>query len=124
MHAPRFVPKLHSFLVSFVGNALGFGLAVVALGGVDGSPAGTLAAAAISAGSGLVIDLGVSGQRHDVLWMVASLLWLVVDPLIASYLAPGYSVHGAEALLGLIVLVTASGLIVGRASPWRSRWSP
>jgi len=120
----RFSPNVHAVAVTFAGALLGFGVAVAALGAVSGSWTGILSAAAILTATGAIVDIGVRvpGHSHDVLWLVASLLWFVVGVPIAAYLAPDYTVLGFGANVLVIVIVTVCEVSASRASPWRTRW--
>ena len=124
MYAQRFVPGLHSVALSFLGGAFGLWLASAVLGAVTGSWIGILAAAGILTATGFVVDFGlrVSARQQDVLWTVASLLWFIIGVPVAAYLAPGYSLRGLGTNAMVIFIVTASEVVVGRASPWRTRW--
>ncbi len=120
----RFSPRIHSVAVTFAGDLLGFGVAASALGAVSGSWSGILSAAAILTATEGIIDVGIrgSGHSHDVLWLVAALLCLVVGVPVAAFLAPNYAVHGFGVNVLVIVIVGVCEVSVGRASPWRTRW--
>jgi hypothetical protein len=119
-----FAPEFHTLILTFIGGALGFGLASALLETVSGSWSGTLAAAVCLTASGFVVDFGirVSHPRRSMLWLVASLLWFTIGVPVAAYLAPGYSLHGFTTTVTVIVIVWICDMAVGRASPWRTRW--
>jgi hypothetical protein len=115
----------------FVAGVLGFGAAVVLIGGASGRPVGVIVCAALYATSGAFVDLAMRaapvGDVTDrcfakALWVIASVLWLVVVVPLAALIAPDYRLNGAFANLATIVIVMIADSAVGRASPWRMRW--
>jgi hypothetical protein len=124
VYSRGFAPEVHTLFLTFIGGALGFGLASAVLGPVSGSWSGALAAALFLTATGFVVDFGirVSHPRGSMPWFVASLLWFAIGVPIAANLAPGYSLHGFETTVTVIVIVWICDVSVSRASPWRTRW--
>ena len=121
----------HTVVVTFLAILVGFETSIQLISGASGNALGSVEAAGVYTATGLIVDFGIRfGRRHrgtergtsEVLWVVASVLWLIVGVPVAALLAPHYRLHGLAATFVAVVIVLAVDFVVGRASPWRLKW--
>jgi hypothetical protein len=130
---PRFLAaQAHTLGITFVASILGFAVATQLVTGASGSAVGCAASAAAYTFVGLVIDVGIravstSGNAAEssaakVLWLPASITWLVLGVPVAAFVAPQYRIEGVGANVATVTIVLVIDFLISRASPWRSAW--